>query len=116
MPSKRRGKPGNNRISHDVHQRVVQLIRDRYSDFGPTLACEKLSELHDIHVSRETLRKWMRDAGLWKGKKRKVPKLFHLRARRPQFGELVQIDGCGGQRSALAVRGADCVPGAGELL
>ena len=54
--SKRRGKPSNNRIPDAVRQQVMQLIRDRYSDFGPTLACEKLAELHVIHVSRETLR------------------------------------------------------------
>ncbi|MEM7496162.1 MAG: transposase, partial [Myxococcota bacterium] len=77
----------------DVRQRGVQLIRDRYSDFGPTLAREKLAELHHIKISRETLRKWMMDEGRWKGRKRKAPKLFHLRARRPQFGDLVQIDG-----------------------
>ncbi|MEM7495066.1 MAG: helix-turn-helix domain-containing protein, partial [Myxococcota bacterium] len=61
LVSKRRGKPGNNRIHQDVRQRGVQLIRDRYSDFGPTLAREKLAELHHIKISRETLRKWMMD-------------------------------------------------------
>jgi hypothetical protein len=38
---------------------------DHYSDFGPTLAAEKLRERHDISVSVETLRKWMTADGLW---------------------------------------------------
>ena len=91
--SKRRGKPSNNRIPEAVRQQALQLIRAHYRDFGPTLACEKLTQLHRLKVSRETLRKWMVDAGLWKGKSRKTPKIFQLRTRRSQLGELVQIDG-----------------------
>ena len=43
----------------------MMLVREHYADFGPTLACEKLHELHDCRVSRETLRKWMIEDGLW---------------------------------------------------
>ena len=93
IASKRRGKPSNNRIPDTVRKQVMQLIRRRYSDFGPTFACEKLTELHHIKLSRETLRKWLMAEGLWKGRKRKAPRVFQIRQRRPQFGELVQIDG-----------------------
>ncbi|WP_422277169.1 hypothetical protein [Bradyrhizobium sp.] len=44
-------------------------IRARYPDFGPTLAAEKLAELHDIHLARETVRQWMIMAGLWKDRR-----------------------------------------------
>jgi hypothetical protein len=44
---------------------VLAIVRERYSDFGPTLAAEKLSELHGVDLGVETLRQWMIDAGLW---------------------------------------------------
>jgi hypothetical protein len=31
-------------------------VRERYADFGPTFAAEKLAERHDLKVPRETLR------------------------------------------------------------
>jgi hypothetical protein len=75
-----------------VIERAVDLVRAHYSDFGPTLASEKLAERHEIIVDRETLRKAMMEAGLWRAKPRKSA--YHPpRERRPCFGELVQIDG-----------------------
>ncbi len=55
----RRGQSSSNRINHSVKLRCLALIREHYADFGPTLAHEKLTERHDIHVSVETLRQWM---------------------------------------------------------
>lgn len=93
LVSKRRGKPSNNRIPDTLRRKAMQLIQEKYSDFGPTFALEKLQQLHGIKVSVETCRKWMQAEGLWKGKKRKALKLFQTRQRRPQYGDLVQIDG-----------------------
>ena len=67
------------------------LVHERYADFGPTLACEKLVEQHGYRLSVETLRQWMIAEGLWKPKKRKAAR--KKRPRRPCPGELVQIDG-----------------------
>jgi hypothetical protein len=61
----RRGRPGNHRLPESLKLRVLSDLRDHYSDFGPTLAAEKLRERHDISVSVETLRKWMTSDGLW---------------------------------------------------
>ena len=58
LVSKRRGQPSNRRLSEDLQRRAVALVRDLYADFGPTLAREKLNELHGIRVAKETLRKW----------------------------------------------------------
>jgi hypothetical protein len=70
----------------------VALIKENYADFGPTLAAEMLAEHHGFKVSRETLRKWMTDDGLWLSRKQR--RTFHQpRSRRECFGELVQIDG-----------------------
>jgi hypothetical protein len=71
----------------------LEQIRNKFIDFGPTLALEKLSEIQDENPSRETLRKWMIADGLWEGKKRKMLKVHQMRERRSRLGELVQIDG-----------------------
>ena len=87
-----RGRASNNRIAPTIREAAMSLVRDRYADFGPTLAAEKLAECHGLTVSRETLRKWMQDAGLWLSRKQR--RTFHQpRLRRECLGELIQIDG-----------------------
>ena len=61
----RRGKPSPNKINDDTRLKSLKLIHEHYQDFGPTLAHEKLTELHGLHVSVETLRQWMIADGLW---------------------------------------------------
>lgn len=52
----------------------MQIIRERYSDLGPTLANEKLAELHSVTQSKETVRKLMMQSGLWIPRKLRAPK------------------------------------------
>jgi len=86
------GRPSNNKIASGVRDYVLMLVRERYLDFGPTFAAEKLQEEHGVTVSRETLRKWMQDADIWLSRKQR--RTFHQpRLRREAYGELVQIDG-----------------------
>ena len=68
---KARGRPSNNRIDPAVRAFAVTLVKEQYADFGPTLAAEKLAEEHGVKVSRETLRKWMQDAGIWLSRKQR---------------------------------------------
>ena len=93
MISRRRGKPSNNRLAPEVAQKALELVRDHYADFGPTLACEQLWERHQLALSKETLRNLMIDAGLWIPKAARRSRLYQPRERRPCVGELVQIDG-----------------------
>lgn len=89
---KARGRVSNNRIDPAVRAFAVTLVKESYADFGPTLAAEKLEEDHGLKVSRETLRTWMKDAGIWLSRKQR--RTFHQpRLRRECFGELIQIDG-----------------------
>jgi hypothetical protein len=84
---------------------VPELVRQNYRDFGPTLASEALLERHGVEVSRETLRKWMVEVGLWLS--RKQHRTFHQpRLRRESYGELVQIDGS--QHRWFEGRGEPC--------
>jgi hypothetical protein len=69
-------------------------VRERYRDFGPTFAGEKLLEHHDIRVATETLRQWMIADGLWKTRVQRRKRIQQPRHRRDCYGELVQIDGC----------------------
>jgi hypothetical protein len=71
---------------------AVELLSGEWQGFGPTFATEKLEELKDIKVSKETLRKAMISAGLWQAKRRRV-KHRKRRERRPMFGMMVQLDG-----------------------
>jgi hypothetical protein len=93
LVSRRRSKPSNNRLDAMTADRAISIIRDRYADFGPTLACEKLYECHGVRLAKETVRRLMMDAGLWVPRRQRPPKIHQPRARRACFGELVQIDG-----------------------
>lgn len=89
---KARGKTPNNKIHKAKRDYAVALVKENYQDFGPTLAAEMLVEHHGFKVSRETLRKWMIEDGLWLSRKQR--RTFHQpRSRRECFGELIQIDG-----------------------
>ena len=74
----------------EIKEKILKLVRDKYEDFGPTLASEKLKELDGIAINRETLRQWMIEVGIRRLKRRKV-NLHKSRMRRERFGELVQI-------------------------
>src|SRR5229473_1366470 len=56
-------------------------------------AAEKLADLHDIHLARETVRQWMITAGLWKDRRARLKPVHQPRYRRDCLGELIQIDG-----------------------
>lgn len=94
LVSRKRGRPSNRQWSSAVRDQAVALVRERYADFGPTLACEKLCEFHGVAVSLETLRQWMIGAGLWVPRSQRPRRVHQPRQRRSCRGELIQIDGC----------------------
>ena len=94
LVSRKRGRRSNRKLSSAVRERAVDLVRSLYADFGPTLACEKLTEQHGFDLSRETLRRWMIDADFWIPRSQRRRRVHQPRQRRSCLGELVQIDGC----------------------
>jgi transposase len=88
-----RGRPSNRRYSEDFKAEILKIIHNYYSDFSPTLALEKLSEQHNLAVSKETLRQWMIADGLWVPHSKRKPRIYQPRYRRDCLGELIQIDG-----------------------
>jgi transposase len=93
LVSQRRGKASNHQMDEEVKQKALDLILEKYRDFGPTLAHEKLREVHQVEMSRESVRKLMIEEGLWKAKRAKKPTVHQMRERRACYGELIQIDG-----------------------
>src|SRR5690242_6667111 len=83
----------NRRIQEQDKQRAVEVLSgDLYKGFGPTLASEYLAKKHRIKVSKETVRQWMRGAGLWRAYRQRVAEVHQWRMRRERYGELVQWD------------------------
>jgi transposase len=93
LVSGRRGKASNNRLDAGAVQQALDVIKEKYSDFGPTLAHEKLVEVHQLQISRESVRKLMIEEDLWKPRRAQKPVVRQMRERRACFGELIQIDG-----------------------
>lgn len=91
--SRKRGQPSGNKIPEELRYRAMEFVKTKYSDFGPTLATEKLRERNGISLSAETLRKWMTEEGMWKARKKKEKRVHQRRTRRSRFGELLQGDG-----------------------
>jgi transposase len=86
-----RGRCSNRKIPRAVQQRILAEVQRRYRDFGPTLASEHLAR-QGLGVSRETLRQWLIQAGLWKPRRQRVEAVHVWRERRAAFGELVMMD------------------------
>jgi Helix-turn-helix domain len=86
-----RGRPSNRKWAAAVEQKILARVRQRYADFGPTLASEHLAQ-DGLRVSRETLRKWMIKASLWRPRSQRVKAVHVWRERRASFGELVMQD------------------------
>src|SRR5947199_6818158 len=95
LVSRRRGRPSPRRLPAATQERALALIRERYADFGPTFAHQKLTEEHALVLSVETLRGWMSAAGLWVPRAQRARRSYPPRERRACLGELVQLDGSG---------------------
>lgn len=87
-----RGRQSNRRLSEEVRQRAVKLHQEKYADFGPTLACEKLASEHGLKLSPDTLTALLQERGLWVRRRRRG-KHRKRRERRASFGSMLQMDG-----------------------
>ena len=92
-----RGKRSNRRLPEAMKARAVKLFAQhkqarQWHDYGPTLAAEELVAEHGLKVGKETLRKWLLQAGLWKARRARVERAHLWRRRRARWGELLQWD------------------------
>jgi hypothetical protein len=89
-----RGKESHNSIDHDEKQKIIGLLHERYADFKPTFANEKLREHHGIVRDSKTIRQIMIDEGLWKPRAQKKTSIHRgWRERRSCYGDMIQFDG-----------------------
>jgi len=88
-----RGQRCNRKRDEKIKAKAMAMLRqERYRGFGPTLASEYLAQQRQIRVSRETVRAWMIQAGLWHPRRQGVKDIHVWRPRRSRLGELVQWD------------------------
>lgn len=88
-----RGKQSNHKINDEIIESVVALLKDKYYDFNPLLAQEKLWEINKIRIGKETVRQLMIKERLWKARRRGVGKKHACRERKDNYGEMCQFDG-----------------------
>jgi len=103
---KSRGAPSHRARPLDLKNKILDLCKTRYKDFGPTFASEKLFEKDKIQVNPETLRLWFIEAGI-RYKSRKTKKHRSWRPRKAHYGEMIQMDGS--HHPWLEQRGPKCV-------
>lgn len=86
-----RGQAGPRGKEAKLKQQILKRVAERYPDFGPTLAAEKLRE-EGLEVDHETLRRWLVAEGRWAvGRKRHKHRAW--RERKECFGQMAQLDG-----------------------
>jgi hypothetical protein len=101
-----RGRPSNHQLPAGLAEKAVSKIKEKYPDFRPTFAAEKLLELDKIKLSDEKVRQLMIAAGLWEERKRKATH-HEWRERKDCFGEMAQMDGS--DHDWFEGRGARCI-------
>ena len=87
------GRRPANAIGEEIRGRVIELAKGKYAGFNDTHLPEKLSGVESLAVSRASVRRILREAGLRSPQKRRAPKYRARRERRAQEGMLVQVDG-----------------------
>lgn len=88
-----KGKKSPRKIKEAIRKRIVELARGRLSDINDTHLSEILLREEKIQVSRPTLRRILREAGVSAKLKRRSPKHRSRRERKEAFGMMLQIDG-----------------------
>lgn len=88
-----RGRPSPRRLPHRTRQVALRLARSKYAGFNDHHLAEKLNEVEGLTLSRETLRRLLRQEGLGSPRKRRAPAHRQRRLRSARLGELVQLDG-----------------------
>jgi transposase len=88
-----RGRPSHRRLPKTVREHILRLARSTYAGFNDHHLCEKLVEHDGFSLSRETLRRLLRQQGLGSPRKRRAPAHRLRRVRSAQLAELVQLDG-----------------------
>lgn len=88
-----RGRTPANAISAQARSQVIELASTRYQGFNQQHLTEMLVEEHGLQLSRPTVHRLLRAAGIPAPRRRRAPKHRRRRDRFPRAGMLLQIDG-----------------------
>lgn len=88
-----RGRQPSNAIPEELRQRVINLARTTYAGLNHTHFSEMLAEREGIMLSRSTVRNMLADEGLTSQRRKRPPRFRYRRARTPQEGMMIQMDG-----------------------
>ena len=88
-----RGRPSKRRMDDTLREKVLALSKGVYRGFNDTHFTEKLREWEGMEVSRETVRKLRRRAGIEPKRRRRAPGHRKRRERKAQEGAMVLWDG-----------------------
>lgn len=83
----------SNRVPKELRERIVGLRRQKYDGFNDQHFTEKLREVEGVKVSRATVQRMLRAAGIGPPRKRRAPKHRRRRDRKPQAGMMILWDG-----------------------
>jgi transposase len=88
-----RGRASPRRIEVAIVERVIELAQGRYAGCNDCHLAELLADGEGIVLGRVTIRRILRSAGIASPRRRRPPRHRSRRARMPQEGLLVQLDG-----------------------
>lgn len=88
-----RGRTANNRIPEKTRALVLELAENGYRDYNDSHFTEELEDKYGLEISRSSVRRIRREAGLGSPRKRRPPRHRRSRERREKAGMLLQTDG-----------------------
>ena len=88
-----RGRPCVRRVPKRTRDKLLALARGEFRDFNDQHFTEILAEEYAIRLSRSTVRRLRREAGLASPRRRRASRHHQKRERYPQAGMLLQVDG-----------------------
>ena len=88
-----RGRPSRRRVPKAVRGKLLALAKGEFRDFNDQHFAEILAEEYAIRLSRSSVCRIRREAGLASPRKRRVARYHQRRERYPQVGMLLQVDG-----------------------
>src|SRR5437879_3927306 len=87
-----RGRPGNRRLALQAREQVGVLMTPTYAGFNDVHLTEKLREVHQLAVSRSSVRSIRLALGRPATRRRAAPQHRSRRPRKPALGQLAQLD------------------------
>lgn len=87
------GRAPKHKVAELVREQIVALRREKYVGFNDQHFTEKLVEVEGLGVSRETVRRVLRAAGIGAARARRACKHRRRRDRRAQAGQMILWDG-----------------------